>query len=40
MYTELIIGSKYVNDQMENLFKQIIDSVSKDERDSRATASR
>lgn len=40
MYTELIIGFKCVNDSMENLFKQIIDSVSEDQRDSKATAGR
>lgn len=40
MYTELIKGFKCVNDQMENLFKQIIDSGREDQRDDKATAGR
>lgn len=40
MYTELIIGFKCVNDRMENLFKQIIDSASEDQRDGKAATSR
>lgn len=35
MDTELIIGFKCVNDQMENLFKQIIDYNTEDTRDNK-----